>query len=541
MSSTYTLKLHSRRVLVGESDGPQGADGVPELARTAYADMASSTWTLDGSAPSMPVHEFDRSRPSGDAWKAVWGYDKAGRSQRGACGAVCYTFLVPSDAVDQTSPCTLDSVSLSVRGDRYLDQGAVVTLVNSSSAEPPAWADVLAASIQSDPVCATSDQTVAPNKREAESADVELQVGAAPARYLHVVVRLQDYLGVRDAWIEGGAMLASGSVEATFSRSVSPDPDGPRPGVLRSMWRPGSVNIYGTQATSSDLRGWQWATWRGCYTFCSSASKDWSSNTAAEQLRTADERMRIPTAERLLDTMVGVNGVGIPDPRGYLVDFTFDTAVPWGYQVTQAGPSGSQTTRHAASIAYFAIEGDLGKGAVRGIRSNAALSPVYSDALVAGYFIPGRTVFSVADTFGTGKAGTWKALVPTAEAFGPDACQFGGATSMHVYGSFLMPAGHSPVHASVQVRYLGITGDAVPTELTDGMGPPPKTIGLQPLFTALVPKGASETVFTFDQPLNDPGWGTLVLFVSPTLTAAAAFGDLSNQTWNPTSITCLNS
>ena len=223
-SSTINLALHSRHTISGASPS-SGADATAWRARTAYEEMAAASRVRDDSEASFPVHEYDRARPTGDAYKAVWGYDKTARTQRSCCGAVCYTFLVPADAVDQVTngACTLDAVGASVVGDRYLDQGAVLSCHVSTSDAPPAWADVLAATLASGPVCATSGQSATPNNRSGVTASVTLEpvTPTAPFRYLHLVLRLADYLGVRDTWIEGGAMLSTSSVTATFSRAVA--------------------------------------------------------------------------------------------------------------------------------------------------------------------------------------------------------------------------------------------------------------------------------------------------------------------------------
>lgn len=232
--ATTRLKLFARHVLEGASASSQGADAVQELVITAYNAMADAAWTRDDSPPTMPVHEYDRARPHGDAYNATWGYEAETRSERSCCGAVCYTYKIPADAIDQTThgPCSLQSVAVRIRGDRYLNSGAIVAAMQSDDPEPPAWAAVLAAVTSSDPVCATSDQLdpetgepLPPNQRAGETADVSIAFSATPLGYVHVVLRCADYLEHRGAWIEGGALVVNSAASAQFSRDVAEDAD----------------------------------------------------------------------------------------------------------------------------------------------------------------------------------------------------------------------------------------------------------------------------------------------------------------------------
>jgi len=532
MPETITLKPIFRRVIVGESDGPQGADGVPELARTAYAALAAGEWEADASAPSMPVHEYDRARPSGDAWKAVWGYDARARTERGACGAVCYTFAIPADAVDQTThgACSLEALTLTVRGDRYLDAGAIVAAIPSASATPPAWADVLAAAIASDPVCATSDQLdakgapLAPNRREGESADVALAVGAVPSAFVHVVLRLADYLGVRGAWIEGGAMLVAGSVAATFSRDVEPDPAEPL-ATLRSFFDPAKVKQFGA-AEFDDLRPENFASWVCRYIFCSNPRHVWTGADLDTRLRVADERLRMPSQQRLMDAMVETVGssVVLRDNRAALVTSSVASAA-YGYQESEEavaeldGSSNVTVMRECARVGYVAIEGDWGAETVSSVVFDAPVAPARCDAIVAAYRVAGRT--ALANNKETVPAAEYKPIVPTAAAFTDDMAHYGGAASMHVYGSWHIPRLTTGYKMLALLHVDGWDGDN---------GPDPHVIPLQPLFTARVPKGASVAAFNFDAPVQAPGWGTLAVFVTPALCPGADFGI---QAWAP--------
>lgn len=231
MARTHTITA-KRRVAVGISSAAQGADGVGELTRTAYAALLSASWTDSDAAPSIPVHDYAQPLPSGDAWKACYGYETTARTERAACGAVCYSYAIPADALTG-DPCNIVSITASVVGDRYLDAGVDCHVVLSSSATPPTVA-TLAARTPDTTLCATGSQTEPPNKRVGITAELSIEPAVPAASYIHVALLLHDYLGVRGAWIEGGAMLASAAaggvnafgipaVAVEFSRDVAAD------------------------------------------------------------------------------------------------------------------------------------------------------------------------------------------------------------------------------------------------------------------------------------------------------------------------------
>ena len=229
MSTIIKLEPVARRSVTGDSNGPQGADGTAVLAREAYMAMLAAEWEADEAPASMPVHEFKRGRPAGQAFKAVWGYDATARSQLSCCGAECYTYRIPSDALDATNPdgvADVESVSVRLAGDRYLDRGVCLWCELSSSPTPSPLAVAIASG---DGVgrLAAQNQTdadgspIAPNKRSGAEETVALDMGsAAPAVYIHIYLYLADYLGVRGGWIEGGAMFADEAADVAFSRDV---------------------------------------------------------------------------------------------------------------------------------------------------------------------------------------------------------------------------------------------------------------------------------------------------------------------------------
>lgn len=230
MATTLTHLETVRRVLRGFS-GPQPLAGTAQRAADAYAAMTAAEWTESDDGPAVPPHHCDRASPMpGDAYRQTWGYDKSTRTERSACGAVCYTVRLPADALGGEA-CGVASVSAKVFGDRYLECGAILTAILSEDAVPPAWGAILAdgASTSAILVPAATDahgDMIEPNKRADTSATATLPVGEPAAAWLHLVLRVADYLAVRDAWHEGGAMLDPDSIAVTFSRDVASDAPG---------------------------------------------------------------------------------------------------------------------------------------------------------------------------------------------------------------------------------------------------------------------------------------------------------------------------
>ena len=227
MSTTLTNLKTVRRVLRGVS-GPQPLAGTAQRAAEAYAAMTAADWIESDDGPSIPPHHFDtKSSMHGDAYRQTWGYDKTRRTERSACGAVCYTVRLPADAISGEA-CSILSVSANVLGDRYLECGAIITAMLSDDEAPPPWAAILEDGVSSSAILvpATTDaggNDIEPNKRAETSATALLQIGDTASKYLHVVLRVADYLAYRDAWHEGGAMLAPESISVAFSRDVTPD------------------------------------------------------------------------------------------------------------------------------------------------------------------------------------------------------------------------------------------------------------------------------------------------------------------------------
>lgn len=276
MSVSTVLTPIARWRVSGASDAAQGADGVLRLARTAFDAMCASPWEQDTSEPVLPVHEYDRERPFGQAYKAVWGYDAEARTERSCCGAACHTYRIPDDALAETyeptmdtevdgsktyytrsgsgmeldpyvfaavadpdaehvesyyesKPATILSVAVPLLADRYCARGVQLYAELSDSFTPCPVAEAVSAAANTPAFLVGDDQidwagdAIPPNRREEMSGAVAYVFagsGAAPAKYLHVHLVMADYLGVRDAWIEGGAIFASQGADVEFSRGV---------------------------------------------------------------------------------------------------------------------------------------------------------------------------------------------------------------------------------------------------------------------------------------------------------------------------------
>lgn len=209
----------TRHILRGRTAEKVATTATAAAASQAYYAMLLSSWARADDAPNMPPHNWAQSGFSRGYDACKYCGDYAGGYQHAYAAAVCYTLAIPQDALEG-DPCNLLGVSAGLFGDRWLADGAVLTAVLSASAEPPAWAAMLADGTHSAALMA-----VTPNNTGADSAAeamLEWEETAAPA-YVHLVLRLADYTTVRGAWIEGSALLDQASVDLTFSREVAPD------------------------------------------------------------------------------------------------------------------------------------------------------------------------------------------------------------------------------------------------------------------------------------------------------------------------------
>lgn len=234
MSHTYNLPF-TRYGLRGVSD-LLSCTAMSAMTTLAYQRMISAGWIkLDGSTSDMPTHQF---RQTGffdgcDAAKYCGDYDAG--EQKAYAAAVCYTIKIPADAMSGTV-AKVESISATLKGDRWTACGAVLAVIPSTSPNPPSWADVLSATYSSpDPVTAIDDEDPtwqAPLRKLVRSNDgddtscdatIPLSSGVDATAYLHVVLRLGDYISAHGAWIEGSAMVVGATLAVTFDRSVTAD------------------------------------------------------------------------------------------------------------------------------------------------------------------------------------------------------------------------------------------------------------------------------------------------------------------------------
>ncbi|MDD4061946.1 MAG: hypothetical protein PHW08_14765, partial [Kiritimatiellae bacterium] len=245
MSETYKLKF-TRWALRGVSETTT-CTAMEAMTTQAYERMVSSEWTkLSGLSSNLPPHKY---RQSGfldtyDACKFCGDYDDDTAMQKAYAAAVCYTIKIPADALAGTK-AKIEQVAATLYGDRWTSCGAVLAAILTSSPTPPAWADVLAATYSSpDPVTAVDDadptwqaplrEVVRSNTtatgdplKPDTSCDAVIAVGVDATAYLHVVLRLGDYIPTYLAWVEGGAMLLGSTLAVTFDRAVSDVPPPP--------------------------------------------------------------------------------------------------------------------------------------------------------------------------------------------------------------------------------------------------------------------------------------------------------------------------
>jgi hypothetical protein len=253
MSSTYQFSF-KRHVLRGVSD-LMSITAMPAMTALAYDRMSAAQWIeVSEQESDLPRHDWAQSgfQDSFDAAKFCGDY-AAGRQKAYACAA-CYTLKIPADALAGTV-AKVEAILATVYGDRWLAEGAILSAFLTASATPPAWATIIDTAAPShiasspDPAPEAAAVTVpdwgAPLRqieRSNNGPDTSYPATLAPAvapdalQWLHVVIRLSDYLsvpqltlstgGTRDsAWIEGGAKIDGTTLAVTFDRAVTPDSD----------------------------------------------------------------------------------------------------------------------------------------------------------------------------------------------------------------------------------------------------------------------------------------------------------------------------
>ncbi len=222
-ASQHTIRKYTRQARTGQKFHSTATNAA---AAEAYANLRAAAWA---EAPSlvadMPLHQFTQSGLSDryDAAKYVGDFDVSVFAQHAYATAACYSLKIPDDA-QAGDPCDIEALRLNAFGDRWLQDGAIIAIHVTDSPTPPAdWADILtAADAQTDPLMAVTPSNTGPDSRE----EITL-TPAAPVpvdAYLHIVIRLADYLTHRGAWIEGSAIIAAQTIEVDYTRAVTPDP-----------------------------------------------------------------------------------------------------------------------------------------------------------------------------------------------------------------------------------------------------------------------------------------------------------------------------
>lgn len=247
-SETYKLNF-KRWSLRGKSD-VMSITAMPAMTTLAYDRMAAAQWIeVSEQESDLPPHDWAQSGflDTYDAAKYCGDY-AAGKQIAYACAA-CYTVKIPADALAGTV-AKVEAILATVYGDRWLSEGAILSAFLTSSATPPAWATIIDTASPSyiasspDPAPEADAVTVpdwgAPLRqitRSNTAPDNDYAATLAPATatnataYLHVVIRLSDYIavpqlsitggGTRDsAWIEGGAKIDGATIAVQFDRAV---------------------------------------------------------------------------------------------------------------------------------------------------------------------------------------------------------------------------------------------------------------------------------------------------------------------------------
>jgi hypothetical protein len=186
----------------------------------AYDALLAASWTrVAEKEAGLPRHNWAQTGFSNRWDAAKYCGDYADGYQHGYATAVCYTIRMPADALAGTV-AKIVSLAIPVYGDRWLADGCDVLVYLSDSVNPPEWGATADDSV-------TGQLEVVPaNDGTDTSATVAFDWSATPKTslaYLHIVLKLTNYLTHRGAWIEGGAMIDGANIAVTFDRDVTPD------------------------------------------------------------------------------------------------------------------------------------------------------------------------------------------------------------------------------------------------------------------------------------------------------------------------------
>ena len=222
MATTLNIQRFIRSVRQGRTPSPVSCTAMPACTQQAYDALLAASWTrVEERESGLPRHNWAQTGFSNRWDAAKYCGDYADGYQHGYATAVCYTIRMPADALAGTV-AKIVSLAIPAHGDRWLDDGCDVLVYLSDSATPPAWGATADDSV-------TGQLEVVPaNDGTDTSATVTLDWSATPKTslaYLHIVLKLTNYLTHRGAWIEGGAMIDGAAVAVEFDRDVAADPD----------------------------------------------------------------------------------------------------------------------------------------------------------------------------------------------------------------------------------------------------------------------------------------------------------------------------
>lgn len=246
MSEIYKLK-YKRHVLRGVSD-LMTVTAMKAMTMTAYQRMASSSWlAVDEQTSDLPPHKYDQTGHLNTYDAAKYCGDYANGKQKAYACAACYSIRLPADARG-ASPAKVEAIIASVYGDRWLAEGAVVSAFLSVNESPPDWATIVdnTSSLASTPDPAPAiDEVTVPDWQSPLRASVRSNAGpdhrydavitanvpSNATAYLHIVIRLSDYISVPkitlpdgtqkdSSWIEGGAAIDGATLQVQFDRVV---------------------------------------------------------------------------------------------------------------------------------------------------------------------------------------------------------------------------------------------------------------------------------------------------------------------------------
>lgn len=244
MSSNYKYGF-TRHIKQGRTSTPCPVTAMLDMTTEAYNALVASPWiAVDTQDSRLPKHKWDQTGLS-DAYDAAkYCGDYSSSNQHSYACAACYTVKLPADAIAGTV-AKIESIAATIYGDRWLAEGAIVSVHLSTSQSPPSWDDVLVATYATDPSSATYDPPLYPQVRSNSgpdcSTELSLEIGGVGStveatRYMHIVIRLADYIsvpqiaieggGTKDsAWVEGGAMIDGTTISIVFDRVVTADPE----------------------------------------------------------------------------------------------------------------------------------------------------------------------------------------------------------------------------------------------------------------------------------------------------------------------------